>query len=150
MKKSVCLLFGALVMLAGPTSSFLTAQNRPPLHWVSGGESIVVKQGEAFDFQAQFYSDVAITDARWVIMGRMESLIYSEHSANRGAIPIGNVEPNRIYSIRVHLQVPQNFAPGLYTGDMRVFTPKYLSGSDGWQFFPEFLRVKFYVMDANP
>ncbi len=150
MKKFATFFFVAFVTLAAPTISFLPAQNRPPVHWVSGGESIVVKQGESYDFQAQFYSDLAVTGAASVMKGKILSLV-SPEPANGGGVlsQIGDVEPNRIYSIRYHLQVPQNLPLGEYPGILTVVNWKRYDTA-GTQVFPENLRVKIYVLDANP
>jgi hypothetical protein len=151
MKKIVFMLVGALIMLAIPTTGFLPAQNRPPVHWVNGGQPVAVKQGDTFDFQAQFYSDVAIPNAWWGMPGRIGVVMASNHSADSGRVFIGDVEPNRIYSIRLQVPVPQDLPTGQYPGNLIIFNMAKQAGSSaGSSQFPEYLRVMVYVMDANP
>jgi hypothetical protein len=151
MRKIVFLIVGALVILAIPTGGLLPAQNRPPVHWLNGGQPIAVKQGESFDFQAQFYSDVAIPDAWWGMPGRIGVVMAPNHSAASGRVYFGDVEPNRIYSIRLSVQVPPDLPTGQYPGNLIIFNlAKQANGSAGSSQFPEYLRVVVYVMDANP
>jgi len=120
-------------------------RHRPPVKWVDGSETLAVVQGEEFDFEASFFSSLPIPNAHWWASFGLEPLFGRTGSP----APIGDVDPNRVYTILHPLRVPENLPPGLYAGIIQVYHHK-----EGWnstqRVYPEVLPIKIYVMEGNP
>lgn len=143
-KKTRRVLLVAFLFLYG-WAAVLVAQRRPPIHWVSGGETLVVMHGETFDFEAEFFSDIPISNAHWWVSQGLDPLFIQTGSVT----PIGNVEANHVYTIRHRIFVPEGLETRLFQGELQVYHHKE-SGNQSVQVFPEVLQLKFYVMEASP
>lgn len=119
--------------------------HRPPVKWVAGSETLAVVQGEEFDFQASFFSSSPIPNAHWWASFGLEPLFGRTGSPT----PIGDVEPNRVYTIRHPIRVPGNLPPGRYEGIIQVYHHKEEWNSTQ-RVYPEVLPVKIYVMERGP
>ena len=60
-KQPMTMFFLVLLLILGRATPSVPA--RPPIHWVSGGGTLVAVQGEMFEFEARFFSDVPISNA---------------------------------------------------------------------------------------
>lgn len=144
MRKLRTVAFAALVLMC-IAAHVASAQRRPPVQWVSGGGTLVVVQGEELEFEASFFSTVPIPAAHWWASLALEPLFGWTGSQT----PIGQVEANRIYTIRHHIRVPENFPARLYSGIVQVYHHKE-TGDPSQRVYPEVLPVKIYVMEPTP
>ena len=116
---------------------------RPPIHWVSGGGTLVAVQGEIFEFEARFFSDVPISNAHWFAQS-LESIVGPTGSA----APLGNLEADRVYTIQRSVLVPYNLPTGVYGGALLIYHHRE-TGDPSGDVIPETLAVKIYVIDAS-
>jgi len=131
------------ILVALPLLFALTAmaQRRPPIHWVSGGETLAVEMGKTLDFEAAFYSDIRIPNADWWLSSSLHPLF---GGALEYAGFLGEIEPDRIYRIRVRINIPPTLKSDKYTGNLHVFNRK---GGQPFATVPEVLPVTIYVME---
>ena len=139
--KGTLLPLGLLCLITGLAHG---QSHRPPVKWVTGSETLAVAQGEEFDFEASFFSSSPIPNAHWWASFGLEPLFGRTGSPT----PIGNVEPNYVYTIRHRIRVAENCPPGLYSGDIQVYHHKE-PGNSTQRVYPEVLHVKIYVMERN-
>ena len=138
MTKRGCLL---VVLLAVLVSEAALAQRRPPIHWLSGGDSIVVYPGETFEYEASFFSDIRIASACWWFSPSMDELLETAEKPNR---ILGEIVTDRIYRIRFRFHIPSTLPPRQYRGSMFIY---HFPGDPGLHKLPDILSVNIYVME---
>ncbi len=124
-------------------SSASAVADRPPIHWLSGGHTWVVLQGETFEFEARFISDVAIEDAYLATTGSM--LPFFGHTGHYA--PLGDFEANKVSKIKYRIDVRQDMRPGLHVGTIFVFVEKRPGFN---KIIPQVLHVTIYVVEDSP
>ena len=121
-------------------------QHQSPITWVSGGESWVVEKGEEFRFEASFVSRVPISNAYWWVTGGLLP-IFGRTIFRRP--PLGNIEPDRIYTIQLSVRIPEDLTAARYSGRLMVFHGRESSDPSD-KVYPELLPLKIEVMDHIP
>ena len=117
-------------------------QHRPPIHWLNEGETIVIRQGETIEFEARFYSDIAIGNPAWCFSASLQPL-FGVVALRIGQLP--PIEPDRIYTIRVPIHAPANLHTKPYNGELAIFRwPRDPSESA----IPYALPIRIYVTEA--
>ena len=116
---------------------------RPPIHWVSGGGTLVAVKGEIFEFEARFFSDVLISNAHWFAQS-LESIVGPTGSA----APLGNLEADRVYTIERSILVPYDLPTGVYAGALLIYHHRE-TGNPSGEVIPETLAIKIYVIEAT-
>ena len=144
MRRSRARMFILSVFALSVTTILLDAQRRPPIHWVDGGATVVVGPGEIFDFEARFFSDMPISNAHWWVSQGLDPLFVQTGSIT----PLGNLEANKIYTIKHRIIVPTNLQTHQYKGVLEIYHHKE-NGNQSVTVYPEVLNVTIYVMDAD-
>ncbi|MBI4443197.1 MAG: hypothetical protein HY649_07460 [Acidobacteria bacterium] len=118
-------------------------QHQSPITWISGGESWVVQKGEEFRFEASFLSRVPISNAHWWITGGLLPIF------GRSIFtwsPLGNIEPDRVYTIQLSIRIPDDLTAQRYSGNLMVFHARESSDASN-RVYPELLPLKINVLD---
>ena len=121
-------------------------QHQSPITWVSGGESWVVEKGEELRFEASFLSRVPISNAYWWVTGGLLPIF---GRTIKTWTPLGNIEPDRVYTIQLSVRVPEDLPAERYSGRLMVFHSTE-SSDPSERVYPELLPLKIDVLDPIP
>jgi len=140
--------FPIIVVLCTVSVAQNSNSNDQPVHWTSGGEPIVLAQGETYEWVGRFYSDELLPNTFWMWTGALgpsdrQPALYPWWGS------VGIVEENRIYTIHVTLVIPPDQRPGLYRQTVVIRGPRSkqpIGANDPWGVIPDHLVVEVHVV----
>jgi hypothetical protein len=98
--------------------------------WITGGDPVVVMQGQSYDWKARFcvesHGELMISSACWTSTATLGAFFGSSCES------LGDLQDGPIYSIQRHIVVPPDLKPGLYTGNIAIIgTRTHLENDKG-------------------
>jgi len=153
MKKAFAVMFVFPIMLLLCAVVFAQNNNRTdqPVHWITGGEQLVLTQGQTYEWVGRFYSDELLPSTFWMWSGALgptdrQPALYPWWGS------VGLVEESRIYTVHVTLVIAPDQRPGLYRHTVVVRGPRSThptGANDPWGVIPEHLVVEIQVVPSR-
>ena len=128
----------ALILCA--EAMFLLAHTFPqPILWLEDPGELSVQPGETVVLEASFTSAVAIPNVVCILTPGFEPLVPSRN------VWVGDVEADRVYTVRYLIQVPESASRQTYAGNLQVNESVRLNRRSAELLYPRVLPVVIHV-----
>ena len=148
-KKATVVFLGAALFLFTAATVMAVHDVGTPIGWVSGGGTIVLMQGQTFDWRARYCAETPepIRNAAWSVTRPLTPFF--------GADPkfLGDLEADHngehMHTIQHLISVPQDAKPGVYHGHVAIVGTRNSHQRTSRGVLPNTLKVVIHVIPAQ-